>query len=105
MAIDVNKLSEGIHYELIPLEEDPDAWAIRVLEGSFAETIIKYGQVTFDGRGSDTTMKFNFDILSSPDDTLVAEESIELQEYAGDILTDLIARGLESGATVFRDKT
>lgn len=104
MAINVDKLSENIHYELIPMEEDVDAWAIRILEGPYSETVIKFGQIEFDGTGKDTIMKYNFDIISSPDEDLVAEEDIELQEYAGDILQDLLARGFETGATVFREK-
>lgn len=104
MAIDVDKLSEGVHYELIPLEEDVDAWAVRILEGPYSETVIKFGKVEFDGRESETFMKFNFDIIKSPDEELVADQDVGLQEFAGDILQDITLKGLESGATIFREK-
>lgn len=104
MAINVDKLSEYVHYELIPMEEDADAWAVRILEGPYSETVLKYGKVEFDGTGKETYMKFNFDIIQSPDEDLVAEEDQGLQEWAGDILQDLIARGFETGATIFREK-
>jgi hypothetical protein len=103
MAIDVNKVSEGVHYELIPMEEDSQAWAIRILEGAFSETVIKFGNVEFDGRGDDTIMKYNFFIVSTPDDDLT-EEDTYLQKWAGDILQDVIANGIETGATMFKDK-
>lgn len=104
MAINVDKISEGVHYELIPLEDDVDAWGVRILEGPYSETVIKYGKVEFDGRGKDTYMKFNFDIIKTPDEQLVAEEDVGLQEYAGDILQDITAKGFETGATIFREK-
>ena len=58
LEIDIYKKSEGVHYELIPLEEDSQAWAIRIIEGPFSETVIKYGRTEFDGTGDDTIMKF-----------------------------------------------
>ena len=104
LEIDIYKKSEGVHYELIPLEEDSQAWAIRIIEGPFSETVIKYGRTEFDGTGDDTIMKFSFEIISSPDEDLNVKTNTELQQWAGDILQDLIAIGIGTGATVFREK-
>jgi hypothetical protein len=73
-------------YDLIPLENDTDAWGVRILTGQFTETVIKYGNIGFEGEGDDMVMKFNFDIISTPDDDLEVESNTELQELARNIL-------------------
>jgi hypothetical protein len=79
-------VTESKDYELIPLEDDVDAWGVRILTGEFSETVIKYGKVGFEGEGDDMMMKFNFDIISTPDEDLEVETNTELQELARDIL-------------------
>lgn len=79
-------VTESKDYELIPLEDDVESWGVRILTGEFSETIIKYGNVGFEGEGDDMMMKFNFDIISTPDEDLEVETNIELQELARDIL-------------------
>ena len=79
-------VTESKDYELIPLEDDAESWGVRILTGEFSETIIKYGNVGFEGEGDDMMMKFNFDIISTPDEDLEVETNIELQELARDIL-------------------
>ena len=79
-------VTESKDYELIPLEDDTDSWGVRILTGEFSETVIKYGNVGFEGEGKDMVMKFNFDIISTPDEDLEVETNTELQELARDIL-------------------
>lgn len=79
-------VTESKDYELIPLEDDTESWGVRILTGEFSETVIKYGNVGFEGEGDDMVMKFNFDIISTPDEDLEVETNIELQELARDIL-------------------
>ena len=79
-------VTESKDYELIPLEDDADTWGVRILTGEFSETVIKYGNVGFEGEGKDMIMKFNFDIISTPDEDLEVETNTELQELARDIL-------------------
>jgi len=79
-------VTESKDYELIPLEDDADTWGVRILTGEFSETVIKYGNVGFEGEGKDMVMKFNFDIISTPDEDLEVETNTELQELARDIL-------------------
>ena len=78
-------VTESKDYELIPLEDDTDAWGVRILTGEFSETVIKYGNVGFEGTGKNMMMKFNFDIISTPDEDLDVTNT-ELQEFARDIL-------------------
>ena len=79
-------VTESKDYELIPLEDDTESWGVRILTGGFSETVIKYGNVGFEGEGDDMVMKFNFDIISTPDEDLEVETNTELQELARDIL-------------------
>tara|TARA_B100000519_G_C14132200_1_gene385766 strand:- start:511 stop:780 length:270 start_codon:yes stop_codon:yes gene_type:complete len=79
-------VTESKDYELIPLEDDTESWGVRILTGEFSETVIKYGNVGFEGEGDDMVMKFNFDIISTPDEDLEVETNTELQELARDIL-------------------
>jgi|TARA_R100000030_G_scaffold92746_1_gene78484 hypothetical protein len=79
-------VTESKDYELIPLEDDTESWGVRILTGEFSETVIKYGNVGFEGEGNDMMMKFNFDIISTPDEDLEVETNTELQELARDIL-------------------
>ena len=79
-------VTESKDYELIPLEDDTESWGVRILTGEFSETVIKYGNVGFEGEGDDMVMKFNFDIISTPDEDLEVETNTEVQELARDIL-------------------
>ena len=79
-------VTESKDYELIPLEDDTESWGVGILTGEFSETVIKYGNVGFEGEGNDMMMKFNFDIISTPDEDLEVETNTELQELARDIL-------------------
>ena len=78
--------TESKDYDLIPLDDDTDAWGVRILTCQFTETVIKYGNIGFEGEGDDMVMKFNFDIISTPDDDLEVESNTELQELARNIL-------------------
>ena len=90
------KHKENKTIELIPGEGDNDqCWHIRILEGNFVETVIQFGNVTIHGgdHEDDGHMKFNFNVVTSPDSELT-EESEELQETAGEILLALIEENL-----------
>jgi|SRR6056300_213826 hypothetical protein len=95
--INLDRVSEGIDYELIPVDyvDNTQAWDVRILRGQFCETVIRYGTISFDGNRDCLT--FDFRVVTSPDPDLEAEESKDLQEFAGDVLEDILARGLSEG--------
>lgn len=93
-------LIEGTDYELIPLEEDQDAWGIRVLEGEFVETVLSFGAIAFNEQKDALT--FNFNIVSSPDPEL-NRENIDLQTHAGLLLQSVIASGIEDGTVELQE--
>ena len=43
-------LKENKHYEIIPDKGDDQAWNVRILSGTFTETVLKYGVVKFNGK-------------------------------------------------------
>ena len=53
-------LTENKHYEIIPDKGDDQAWNVRILSGTFTETVLKYGVVKFNGKkNSYSTKKTN----------------------------------------------
>lgn len=95
----MKKLIELKDYELIPDSENNELWNVRVLEGQYAETVLKFGTIGFNKVGKDT-MSFNFDVISSPDDDLTVD-NIELQEYAGILLEAIIQDGIDTGSVLW----
>ena len=95
-------LVENKDYEIIPDKGDEQAWNVRILSGLYTETVLKYGVVKFNGKGKEKYMSFNFDIIYTPD-TELTKESVELQEFAGLMLEQIMARGIEEGNVITRD--
>ena len=97
----LDKLSEGIHYEIIPQTVDTRGWDVRLLE-EYPETVIRYGNVAFDGKRDALT--FNYDIVSSPDPDLQIENNLTFQEYCGRILSNIIEQSITDGSLLAQDK-
>lgn len=100
--IDVNKISEGVDYELVPVEDSPNeqAWAVRILSGPYTESVIRYGNVGFNG---DEHMTFNFGLDYSPDPDLTTED-VDFQDHVGTILLDIIERAIADGSLVTKER-
>ena len=96
----LDKLSEGVHYEIVPQINDARGWDVRLLE-EYPETVIRYGNVAFDGKRDALT--FNYEIVSSPDPDLEIENNLTFQEYCGKILSNIIDQSLVDGAMIARD--
>ena len=93
-------LTENKHYEIIPDKEDEKAWNVRILSGTFTETVLKYGVVKFNGKKKDMT--FNFDIVYTPDTELKVSD-LKLQEFAGIMLEQIMAQGFRDGEVITRE--
>ena len=85
-------------YELIPAEEDEQAWAVRVLSGDYVETVLRFGTISMN-RVEEGVLTFDFTVISSPDPNLSTEDE-SLQEYAGDLLQAIMRDGIESGSII-----
>ena len=97
----LDKLSEGVHYEIIPQSDDTRGWDVRLLE-EYPETVIRYGKVAFDGKRDALT--FNYEIVSSPDPDLEVETDLTFQEYCGRILSNIIEQSISEGTLLAQDK-
>ena len=101
------KHEENKTYEFVPAD-DVDVWHVRILEGVFNETVIKFGAISIGEQVDDTgdsLMTFNFEVISSPDSELTSD-SKELQEAAGEILLCIIETSIKSndGSMAIKDK-
>ena len=47
----IGTAKEGIDYELIPAtdNENDQSWDIRILKGEFTESVLRFGNIAFDG--------------------------------------------------------
>lgn len=95
-----NLLRENEDYVLVPLEENPDAWAVRFLKGEFTETVIMFGAVGLNEDQDNLT--FNFDVYSSPDSELTPN-NVDLQQYAAQVLESIIIKGIDEGYVQLKD--
>ena len=97
----LSTLSEGVHYEIIPQVDDTRGWDVRLLE-EYPETVIRYGNVAFDGKRDALT--FNYEIVNSPDPDLEVETNLTFQEYCGRILSSIIDKSITDGSMIAQDK-
>jgi len=84
----------GVDYEMVPMPEHNQAWAIRILKGQFVETVIEFNNITFN-KVEKGVLNFSFNIVSSPDANLTTE-NVDLQDKAGDILQSVCAEGIKN---------
>lgn len=99
-----NLLSENIHYDIIPADNDEHGWHIRINE-VFPETVIAFGAIEYvgeDENDEDGQLSFNFAIVSSPDPDLTTED-LTFQEYCGRILNSILDKAISDGTLMARD--
>lgn len=90
-----NQLKENVDYELIP--GDGENWDVRMLEGPYPETVVSFNELKVSDDAQH--LKFNFDLVSSPDEEL-SEDDLGLQQHMADVLSAI----LENAAQVMENK-
>ena len=90
---------EGTDYELVIVDDDDNAWACRILTGSFNETVIKFGAIAIN---EDDHLNFNFYIVETPDEYLTVDNE-KLQETAAELLMAIFDTCVEEGSARFSD--
>jgi len=93
-------MKENEDYELIAIEDNPDAWGVRIKTGMFTETVIVFGAIGFNQVKDNLT--FNFEVYSSPDSELTPE-NVDLQEHCTKLLESIIIDGIEDGTVELMD--
>ena len=94
-------LKENEDYELVAIEDDVDAWGVRITSGMFVETIIKFGAIGFNQVKDNLT--YNFEVYSSPDSEL-SPDNLDLQEHCTKLLESIIISGIEDGTVELKDR-
>lgn len=90
---------EGTDYELVIVDDDDNAWACRILTGSFNETVIKFGAIAIN---EEDNLNFNFYIVETPDEYLTVDNE-KLQETAAELLMAIFDTCVEEGSARFSD--
>lgn len=93
-------MKENEDYELVPLDDDPDAWGVRIMSGQFIETVILFDAIGFNKVKDNLT--FSFNVYSSPDSELTPD-NIELQNHCTKLLESIIMTGIEDGTVQLKE--
>ena len=94
------ELKENIDYALVPIQDDPDSWGVRILKGVYIETVIRYNTISFNQVPGQ--LAFNFNIVYSPNEELSIDDR-DLQIYVGKILEAIIELGVQDGSVTLTD--
>lgn len=101
MVIDINKLSEGVDYQLIPsTAENEQAWWVRLLSGPYVETVVSFGNLKVNGK--EEQIHFNFTIIETPIDGL-SPDDVDFQNYVGSVLHDVLDNAIAKKEVVMTD--
>ena len=96
-------MTEGVDYELTPCDqvENDQAWDIRVLRGEFVESVLRFGNISFNEEND--CLNFNFLVISSPNSS-ATEENETLQIFDGDILQSVLEDAIKKDALLTKEK-
>jgi hypothetical protein len=99
--IDLEKPLEGVDYTLIPIAiiDDENAWQVQILRGKYADNYFVFTGIEYNGKTQQ--LKFKLDVVKD-NEWVAADQST--QDYAFDILTDIIRKGIVDGSLVINDK-
>ena len=101
MVININKMSEGIDYQLIPsTAENEQAWWVRLLSGPYVETVVSFGNLRVNGK--EEQIHFNFSIIESPIDNINSDDP-ELQNWCGSVLHDVLDKHIANDAVEMKE--
>lgn len=98
--INLNKPCEGIDYEIVPFDkaDNEQAWQALILRGSYAEHNFVFTGIQYSGKTQQ--LKFRLDVVFN-NELISADE--DLQNYAFEVLTDIIRNGIANGTLVIDD--
>jgi len=88
-------LNENVDYELYaPDDGNAEWWNVRILKGEYTGTEFYFGAI----KANEVTDKlsFSFQMVSSPQNVQVTDT--KFQEYAGNVLNDVMERSLSDGS-------
>ena len=99
--INLEKPLEGVDYTVVPIAmlDDENAWQVQILRGKFVDNYFVFTGIEYNGKTQQ--LKFKLDVVKD-NEWVMADQPI--QDYAFDILTDIIRKGIADGSLVINDK-
>lgn len=89
-------MNENEHYQFIVSETDQEYIHIKLISGPYKDTIFKYGKINVEEKNDEGYLHFDYDVLqSNVMKPKKLEKNKDFQKYIGDLLVEIIARGLE----------
>jgi hypothetical protein len=93
--LDLDKPSEFIDYKLEPVVVDgKDAWNVNLMRAPYNDVTVRYNNVTIDGQ--EGVIKFNFDVIDTPDSKVYNIENTGLQQFAAEVLEDILEASIKT---------
>jgi len=87
---------EGIDYCFIYPKDDAQAVHIRFLEGTYKNTVFKYGKVKFEEKDDQVYLLFGYDVIESDiDKPKKLEKDEKFKNYIGDLLVEIMSSNIE----------
>ena len=87
---------EGIDYCFIYPKNDGQAVHIKLLEGTYKDTLFKFGNVKFKEENDKVYLLFAYDVLESTvDKPKKMEKDADFKNYLGDLLVELMSSNIE----------
>jgi len=87
---------EGLDYCFIYPKDDGQAVHIKLLHGTYKDTIFKYGKVKFEEKNGLMYLLFAYDVIESPVMKPKKMEKAEaFKNYIGDLLVELMSSNIE----------
>ena len=93
--LNLDKPCEFIDYKLEPVVVDgKDAWNVNLMRAPYNDVTVRYNNVTIDGQ--EGVIKFNFDVIDTPDAKVYNIENTGLQQFAADVLEDILEASIKT---------
>ena len=94
--INLEKVSEGIDYEIVPNVEVEDRWAVQIIRGKYKGLGMVFDDIQINGKTGQ--LSFALSVIDIVQDDIVNSDNPDIQKFAGDIIEDIIKNGIASGA-------
>ena len=100
--INLNKPLEKVDYTVTPLEfvHDDSAWQVQLLTGDYKGKNLVFTNIEYNG--SNQTLRFLLDVLDV--DNNLEPATSDLEDYAFEILEDIIKKGIADGSILLNDQ-
>lgn len=90
------ELTEGIDYCFIYPKNDDTTVHIKLIEGTYKDTIFKYGKVKFKEESDGMHLLFAYDVLESKvDKPKKLEKDADFKNYIGELLVNIMSSNIE----------